>query len=90
MENRRLHELIQRFMNVLNNLQQFYDVYADSEIELGSEEKRKELARMCYEINSKYVQEQLEHMKKLVHDANLPLFDALAKKADTILKKHLI
>ena len=78
-------------MNVLHNFHKFYEVYADSESDLsGPEEKRRELAQRCYEVNLKYVQEQLALMKKLIHDSNLPLYQELAAQVDSILKKLLL
>ena len=79
-------------MNILKNFQQFYDVYTDAQTVdwTGKELYKQKLAQQCYDINARYIQRQLETMKKKVTGANVSIYNAMEVQVKGILAKYLI
>lgn len=82
--------LISSFMNILKNLQQFYEVYTDTDTVdwTSKEQARKKLAEKCYELNIQYIQKQLESIRQNISNKNLRIYTAIEHEIKNILDKY--
>lgn len=83
--------LISLFMNILKNLQMFYEVYADSEsVDWSAKEKiRKKLGERCYELNMQYIYKQMETIKRTIFNKNVKIYVAIEREIKEILEMHV-
>ncbi len=82
--------MILNFMNILKNFQQFYEVYTESPDVPPRDPLRKALAQKCFEINMKYIQKQLDHMKRRISGGNIRIYAAVEGQVKSILAKYMV
>jgi membrane peptidoglycan carboxypeptidase len=84
--------LIGSFMNILKNLQQFYEVYTDTEtVDWSAKEKtRRRIAEKCYKLNTQYIQKQLESIRQNISNKNLKIYSTIKHEIEEILEKYAI
>ncbi len=88
---RKLYEMVGSFLNILHNFQDFYEVQSEGNMDwAGKEQRRRKVVKQCYDLNAKYIQKQLDAMKKKVSGANLGLYSAVESQVQSILAKYLI
>ena len=80
--------LISSFMNILENFQEFYEVYTNNEVSNWNEGKRKQLAEKCYKLNIKYIRKQLECIKKNISSRNINMYEAIEYEIQKLLKRY--
>jgi len=84
--------LIGSFMNILKNLQQFYEVYTETEtIDWSTKDKtRRQIAGKCYDLNMQYIQKQLENIRQNISNKNLKIYSAIEREIKEILDKYAL
>lgn len=88
---KKLYEMVGYFLNILRNFQTFYEVQSEAIVDWnGKEQKRRKVVKQCYDLNAKYIQRQLDAMKKKVTGANLGLYSAVESQVQSILAKYLV